>query len=238
MTLRVGTSGWAYKEWKPDFYPADLPQRRFLEHYSARLSACEINATFYRLQSDDTMKRWAAETPDSFRFALKAHRSLTHGKTIDPSANMEFLEAFFARAAILGVRLGAVLFQFPAYRHRDDDALDRLLGAVTARVPCAFEFRSPTWDHPDIVRVVADAGATVCVSNTDGTVPDALPPGPLGYVRLRTDRYSSQARAAWQELLGKEAARRDVFAFAKHEGIPAGDPFGGIGLACWLAYPG
>ena len=54
MSLHIGTSGWAYPEWKPAFYPAGLPQSRFLAHYSAELTSCEINATFYRLQSEST----------------------------------------------------------------------------------------------------------------------------------------------------------------------------------------
>src|SRR5438093_12780611 len=78
MTLFVGTSGWAYKEWRDGFYPVDLPERRFLEHYSGVLSACEINATFYRLQTKDTFTRWVEMTREGFRFAVKAHRRLTH----------------------------------------------------------------------------------------------------------------------------------------------------------------
>ncbi|MDQ4094763.1 MAG: DUF72 domain-containing protein, partial [Actinomycetota bacterium] len=72
MTLFVGTSGWAYREWKPDFYPAELPQARFLAHYGRQLSACEINATFYRLQSESTFTKWATAVPDDFRYSIKA----------------------------------------------------------------------------------------------------------------------------------------------------------------------
>ncbi|CAN0490284.1 unnamed protein product, partial [Phaeothamnion confervicola] len=77
-SLHVGTSGWAYREWKPAFYPEGLAQDRFLGHYGSVLSACEINATFYRLQSESSVERWAGAVPPDFRFAVKAHRRLTH----------------------------------------------------------------------------------------------------------------------------------------------------------------
>ena len=235
MTLFVGTSGWAYKEWKPDFYPADLPQTRFLEHYGRQLSACEINATFYRLQSDDTFNKWAAGTPEEFRFAIKAHRGLTHGKKLAPTdENAGLMTRFLESVRTLGTRLGVVLFQLPPYRKRDDEALQRLLDALPEGPGYAFEFRNETWDDPNVRALLATRGAALCVSETEGKVPASLPDGRVGYIRLRAERYTPEARAGWLELLRRESADRDVYAFAKHEGIPAGDPFGGIGLAQWL----
>jgi uncharacterized protein YecE (DUF72 family) len=206
-----------------------------LEHYSTVLSACEINATFYRLQTDKTLDRWVASVPESFRFTTKAHRGLTHGKEIAPGPEQRgFLDTYLKSVARLGPRLGAVLFQYPPYRRRDDDALARLLEALPAGTRYAFEFRHDSWAEDEVVKRIAEAGATVCISETKGAVPDALPPGPIAYVRLRTDRYSPEARDSWRALLDKEAQERDVYAFCKHEGIPADDPYGGIGLARWL----
>jgi uncharacterized protein YecE (DUF72 family) len=235
MTMYVGTSGWAYKEWKPGFYPEDLPQARFLEHYSNSLGACEVNATFYRLQSEETFTKWSALTPDSFRFTTKVHRRLTHTKSIAPDGEQRsFLDTYLKSVQTLGPRLGAVLFQFPPYRRRDDDAFRALLQALPAGAPYAFEFRHESWTSHEIEDLIAAAGGTICISNTDGTVPAALPPGPIAYVRLRTERYTEEARSGWLELLKQESKERPVFAFAKHEGIPAEDPYGGIGLAEWL----
>ena len=236
MTLFVGTSGWAYREWKPDFYPADAPQKDWLRFYSSTLGACEINATFYRLQSTDTMERWRDETADSFRFSLKMHRRVTHSRSIVPDeARADLLKAFFDHAGRLGPKLGVVLLQFPPHRARDDGALDALVASLPSGGRYAFEFRNATWDDAGVRQRIADAGGTVCLSNTDGRAPGELPPGDLAYVRLRTEEYAEDQRAAWRELLISEGAKRDVFAFAKHEGIPAGNPFGGVGLAKWLA---
>jgi uncharacterized protein YecE (DUF72 family) len=233
--LYVGTSGWAYREWKPDFYPKDVPQKRWLEHYCSELGACEINATFYRLQSPDTFEKWSSAAPEGFRFTTKAHRRLTHSKSIALDEDRRpFFDAWVASVRQLGPRLGAVLFQLPPYRSRDDDALNGLIAALPDGMHAAFEFRHDSWIGGEVETRIGEAGGTVCVSNTNGEVPDSLPPGPLAYVRLRTERYTPEARAGWLELLKRESIERDVYAFAKHEGIPTDDAFGGVGLARWL----
>lgn len=235
MSLHVGTSGWAYREWRPAFYPEGLPQSRFLDHYAATLGACEINATHYRLQPEAVVERWARATPEGFRFAAKAHRRLTHSRALPPAEGAgEFLERFLESLTPLGDRLGAILLQFPPARERDDAALAGLLGCLPPGLPTALEFRHDSWRAPEVEEAIAAAGGTVCVSETAGAVLERLPAGPLAYVRLRADRYSPEAREGWRELLVREASARPVFAFAKHEGLEAGDPFGGVGLAEWL----
>lgn len=235
MSLRIGTSGWAYKEWKPAFYPQDVPQARFLEHYGSVLSACEINATFYRLQSESVVARWASAVPEGFRFAVKAHRRLTHTRQMAwDKQEQTFLQTFLASIAPLGERFGTVLLQYPPTRRRDDEGLAAVLDALPPGIAFAMEFRHDSWVADDVFDVIAARGGTVCISETAGAVLDRLPPGPFAYVRLRSDRYSVEARDGWLGLLRREAVTRPVLAFTKHEGIPAGDPYGGIGLAEWL----
>lgn len=234
MTLFIGTSGWAYSEWKPEFYPPDLPQARFLEHYAQQLSACEINATFYRLQAEQTLERWAAAAPHGFRYAIKAHRRITHSRSMSP--DNDFLGSFLTSLTPLREGVGAILLQYPPRRERDDDALRSLLEALPRDIPCAFEFRHSSWHDVDVESAVADAGGTICVSDSTGDVPARLPPGRVAYVRLRAERYTDAQRRRWLDLLQLESRTRNVFAFSKHEGIPAGDEFGGLGLALWLRH--
>jgi len=237
LSLHVGTSGWAYTEWRPAFYPAGMPESRFLGHYSRTLTACEINATFYRVQSASTIERWRTEVPASFRFAVKAHRRLTHGRTLAPDGegSAEFLDRFLESIAPMRPVLGAMLIQLPPTRPRDDGALEGLLAALPAGgPPPAFEFRHESWDDPAVGERIAAAGGTVCLAHFGGPAPAALPPGPVAYVRLRAEEYDDAEREAWRELLTREAAGREVLAFAKHEGIPAGNPHAGVGLAEWL----
>ncbi len=234
MSLYVGTSGWAYREWKPSFYPQGLPRSRFLDHYSRQLTACEINATFYRLQSEATVSKWAGATPAGFRFAAKAHRGLTHARGLaSGTPRLDFLKTFLESLKPLRERIGVVLFQFPRYRKRDDETLDALLTSLPSDLAYAFEFRHDSWRALDVYARVAGRG-TVVVADTAGDPPPELPPGPIAYVRLRADRYESAQREAWRRLLEADGRKRDVYAFAKHEGVAAGDPFTGIGLAQWL----
>jgi uncharacterized protein YecE (DUF72 family) len=212
-----------------------MPQSRFLSHYASVLGACEINATHYRMQSQEAVARWAADVPDGFRFAAKAHRRVTHARTLPPGAGgAAFLEGFLASLAPLGDRLGAVLFQFPPARERDDGALAGFLGCLPPGLPFAMEFRHESWLDTIIEARVAEAGGTLCVGETLGAVPPRLPEGRLAYVRMRADRYEPEARAGWRDLLEHEAADRPVYVFTKHEGVPAGDPYAGVGLAEWL----
>ncbi len=235
MSLHIGTSGWAYKEWKPAFYPPDVPQDRFLQHYGTVLSGCEVNATFYRLQTDEVVTRWAESVPDRFRFSVKAHRRLTHGRDMAwDEGEREFLAQFVASIAPLGPKLGALLLQYPPTRQRDDDGLGAVLEALPAGLRFAIEFRHDSWINASVAAAIAARGGTVCISETAGRSLDRLPPGPFAYVRLRADRYDEDTRDEWLGLLRREAATRPVLAFAKHEGIPPGDPFAGIGLAEWM----
>ena len=233
MALYVGTSGWAYPEWQPGFYPAGLPRRRWLEHLSTVLGACEVNATFYRLQPDDVVRRWTQQTPDGFRFAVKAHRMLSHSRRQGTEQWITFLHEFMESVSPLTPRLGVFLLQLPAHEERDDAALDRMLDALP-RGGWAFEFRHPSWDHPKVAQRVATRGHAMCISETQGRAPEVLPPGSFVYVRLRADHYGRTPRARWRSLLSAESGARDVYVFAKHRGAPAHDPFGGVGLALWL----
>ena len=234
MSLFIGTSGWAYKEWKPDFYPADLLQKKFLDFYGQQLSACEINATFYRRQSDETFIRWRDAVPADFKFAVKAHRGMSYGLDLSiTEAKLELIAGFRDSVANLGKKLGVVMVQFP---HKDPqwDAALELLRVLPDTNPYAFDFRKEVWDTPEFRAGLAAGGATLCWTDRTGDVPDEFPPGPVAYVRLRVERYTEEQRAAWRDKLAKEAVERDVYVFVKHESGPANDPLGGVALARWL----
>jgi len=229
MVLFVGTSGWAYKEWKPDFYPSDLPQARYLEHYATKLTAVEINATYHRRQEESTLKKWVASVPDDFRFVVKGHRAITP-RAEDPT----MLNEFVSDMATLGPQLAAIFFQFPLKRDGNEAGFEKFLANVGGAVPVAFDLKHPSWHTDDIADGVAHAGGTLCLSDREGKAPDALPEGPIGYVRLRGGTYSGKERANWRSLLAAESAQRDVYVFVKHDEGP-GDEYTGVGLAQWLA---
>ncbi|MEA2435089.1 MAG: hypothetical protein QOG54_2546 [Actinomycetota bacterium] len=229
MALFVGTSGWAYKEWKPHFYPADLPQSKFLNHYGTQLSACEINATYYRRQEESTFEKWRDSVPDHFRFSSKAHRAIS-----PLMMDQEVLTDYFRSVKALGPKLGAIFIQLQIKRDGHEDAFAAFLKRIPKDVPLAFDFRHASWYVAEVEEQLAEAGATMCFSEREGKLAERLPPGPAGYVRLRAEHYDEGVRDGWRELLGKEAAERDVYVFTKHEGAAAGDELAGVGLARWL----
>src|SRR5580692_1689341 len=111
--IYAGTSGWAYGSWRPDFYPAKLGAARFLNHYAGRLNSVEVNYTFGRRVSEELLARWAAAVPEHFRFAVKAHRRITHSKRLRDAGTVtaEFLASL--EPMWLAGKLGPVLFQLP-----------------------------------------------------------------------------------------------------------------------------
>jgi len=126
----VGTSGWAYASWKPKFYPPEVKTAGFLRHYATRLPTTEVNYTFRHLPTEKTAAAWLEATPPGFVFALKASERITHVKRLREPA--ETLPLFLERAALIGERLGPILFQTPPTLKRDDDRLAAALRAAWA----------------------------------------------------------------------------------------------------------
>jgi uncharacterized protein YecE (DUF72 family) len=143
--LYVGTSGWAYPTWKPAFYPEKLAQKKFLNFYAAKLNAVEVNYTFRQLVKETTVQNWMAETPEHFRFTIKAHQVLTHIKRLKSAE--EFLMRFLGTLEALerNRRLGPLLFQLPPNFKADQAVLSEFLKSLPRSVRAAFEFRHESW---------------------------------------------------------------------------------------------
>src|SRR5207249_6302931 len=112
----IGTSGWNYKSWRKDFY-GDTPQNRWLRFCSQRFTGIEVNDTFYRLQEKSTFEKWRDQTPETFRFAIKGHRYVTHNKKL-----LDVKESVIRcreSASPVGKRLAAVVWQLPAFLKKD-----------------------------------------------------------------------------------------------------------------------
>src|SRR6266700_1205494 len=121
MNTWIGTSGFQYAEWKGNFYPEDLPASKMLPFYAERFSTTEINYTFHRIPAPKTIDNWKAQTPEKFRFALKAPQKITHWSKLRYCADT--LEYFCKVVTALGDRLGPVLFQLPPTFKKDADVL-------------------------------------------------------------------------------------------------------------------
>lgn len=212
--LYVGTSGFAYTAWRGSFYPDDLPQRAFLEHYAAHLPAVEINYTFRRYPAETTLGKWRAQVGEGFRFALKANQRITHTLRLRDAA--EATRDFLERAKHLGDRLGPILFQCPPSLAYDRELLEGFLDSLPTGLGYAFEFRHPSWEAAK--DLVAERGAAWCDAETDERAVDRISPGPFAYLRLRKESYTDAELGAWAERIAATLAEgRDVHAFLKHE---------------------
>lgn len=222
MKLYCGTSGFSFKEWKGPFYPEKLPANRMLAYYAERLPTVEINNTFYRMPRRNVLEGWAAQVPDSFRFAVKAPRRITHVRQLADCS--EEAGYFFETLEALGSRLGVVLLQLPPHSRVDVDKLNTFLELVPRNVPAAFEFRHPSWHDDKTFAALADRGAAWVTADSDGTAdPPELPKtGTLTYLRLRAESYSDEALRAWK---ARCADFETVFVFFKHEDAAAGPAY-------------
>ena len=227
MGLYVGTSGFAYKEWKPGFYPPDLKAADMLRFYSARLPSVEINNTFYRTPTEKLIRDWKDQTPETFVFSLKAPRRITHVQRL--RAADESLEFFIRAARILEPRLGCMLFQCPPYLRYDAALLD----AFVARLPggpsrFAMEFRHESWNADEVRQTLAAHGIARCfVEDEEGGAELQRTAKGFVYLRLRKPRYEDADIREWaKRLVPVLADGADAYVYFKHEDDPAGVGYG------------
>ncbi|MDD4951612.1 MAG: DUF72 domain-containing protein [Desulfovibrionaceae bacterium] len=197
-SLRIGTSGWAYRHWRGPFYPPDLPQDRTLAFYCSRFKTVEVNSTFYRLPSPGAVARWRETAPPGFVYALKASRYITHMKRLkDPDRT---LPGFMTAARALGRGLGPILFQLPPGLGLDAARLSGFLAALPEGPRYAFEFRNSSWFDDQVYRLLAGRGAAVCVFDLAGARSPMPVAGEFAYLRLHGPGPAYQGCYAEEEL--------------------------------------
>jgi|SRR5271156_934021 len=221
--LFVGTSGWAYPSWKPDFYPAKLAQKKFLGHYSTQLNTVEVNFTFRQLVKESTIQNWLRETPAHFRFGIKAHQVITHIKRL--KGTEEFLPRFLATIEPLASagKLGPVLFQLPPNLKMDGALLKDFLALLPRGLPAAFEFRHESWFTDSTWDLLTSRGVALCVAETEERATPDVVTGSFVYYRFRKPSYTEEERTSMVSRIREHlVAGRDVFAYFKHEETPEG----------------
>ncbi|MDP9161463.1 MAG: DUF72 domain-containing protein [Acidobacteriota bacterium] len=219
----VGTSGWAYPSWKPDFYPAKLAQKNFLRHYSSQLNAVEVNFTFRQLLKESTAQKWISETPESFRLSVKAHQVITHIKRLKGAE--EFVTRFLSTIEPLAAagKLGPILFQLPPNLKTDAKLLDEFLVALPRAVIAAFEFRHASWFTDEIFDLLKKYNRALCIAETEDRVTPDVVTANFCYYRFRKPNYTGEERQAMADRMRQHVAEgRDVFTFFKHEETPQG----------------
>jgi uncharacterized protein YecE (DUF72 family) len=207
---RIGCSGWQYKHWRGDFYPADLPQSQWFDYYAATFDTVEINNSFYRLPERTTFATWASRAPGAFEFAVKASRFLTHMKKLkDPE---EPIERLFSRMRALESHLGPVLYQLPPGWTVNVERFQHFVEVLPRGVRHVMEFRDPSWYDPAICRLMRAHGVALCLHDMPGSATGRHGASPFVYVRFHGSGtkygggYSDARLRGWAEWLN---ARRD-----------------------------
>jgi len=223
--LRVGTSGWQYRDWRGVLYPPGLAQRGWLEYYAGRYGTVENNAAFYRLPSHETFAAWRARTPDGFVMAVKASRYLTHVRRLrDPA---EPVGRLLRAAAGLGDRLGPVLLQLPPNLPADARALEDCLREF-ARFPgtrVAVEFRHPSWWTEETRQALERHGAALCWADRAGhPVTPLWRTADWGYLRFHEGaaqpwpRYDAPVLRSWVQRIARAwRGDADVFVYFNND---------------------
>jgi uncharacterized protein YecE (DUF72 family) len=224
--VRVGCSGWVYKDWRGTFYPEKLPQREWLRHYASQFDTVEINNTFYRLPSEAAVQKWVDETDDDFCFAVKASRYITHIKRlIDPE---KYVQRFLGTVAPLieAKQQTVLLWQLPPTFKRNDERLDAALTAIRDQTVCrnAVEFRHPSWFAPDVYELLnRHKTALVIADSPDYPFVKRKLTTEWTYVRMHRGtrggrgHYSAAEIATWRRRIASWRSKAEVLVYFNND---------------------
>ncbi len=223
MPLYVGTSGWQYAHWRRRFYPPDLRQASWLEHYAERFQTVEINNTFYRLPPASTFEAWRVRSPDDFVFVPKVSRYLTHIRRLkDPR---EPAALFMERAIHLGPKLGPLLIQLPPNLGAEPERLEQTLRAFPSDVRLAFEFRHDSWFTDEVRSLLESRNAALCLADRKSKLASPLwRTSDWAYVRFHQGTafprpcYGRGALWTWvQRIAELWSSNEDVFVYFNND---------------------
>ena len=221
--IRVGVGGWSFEPWDETFYPPGLPKARQLEYSSRKLTAVEVNATYYSSFKPETFAMWRDATPEGFVFSLKAHRFSTVRKTRE---DMKTSIGLFLGQGLTALKdkLGPINWQFPPTRKFEREYFDTFLSQLPkekdgVRLRHVLEVRHPSCDDPALLDLLTKHGASVVYAE-DNDFPKIRHEGaafavarlmqtkgeePTGYPKAAIDRFA-QTFEGW-------AKSQDVYVF-------------------------
>jgi uncharacterized protein YecE (DUF72 family) len=256
--IRIGIGGWTFPPWRGTFYPKGVRHRDELAYASRRLTAIEINGTFYSTHSPETFAKWAAETPEGFVFSIKASRFCTNRRVLSEAG--EAVGRFFAQGlAELGDRLGPISWQFANTKQFNRDDFTAFLDLLPAdlagrRLRHSVEVRHESFKDAGFVDLCRERGVAICLADHEvyPMIPDvtadfvyarlmrgqddietcyAPPDLDMWAARLRTwaDGGAPQDLAAVVPAITSARRDRDVFAFLISGGKPRA-PAGAMAL--------
>lgn len=203
--IRIATSGWTYQHWKGDFYPDDVPRKRWLEHYAGCFDTVELNASFYHIPKAVTARGWAERTPAGFRFAVKVSRLITHVHRLNDCEDT--VEWFFRELEPLREKVAAYLLQLPPSFVPTSERLESFLCGLPRGNRYVLELRNPAAYEGRIPQLLKQHGVAFCIHDFSGRETPLLVTSPLVYVRFHgtggrySGSYPDEALKGWAARL-------------------------------------
>jgi uncharacterized protein YecE (DUF72 family) len=214
----VGTSGYSYKEWKGNFYPEKFPDKEMLSFYAKQFPTVEINYTFYRMPTENTLLNMAKSVPEGFRFSLKTNQKITHIQRLRGCEAT--LKRFLEVASVLndGDHLGPILVQLPPNFKFDRSLLEDFLALRPPAFLFAFEVRHPSWYTEETYATLRQHKTALCLSETDKQTPPEVLTAGFTYARLRLENYTAKQIKDWKKRFDTWLSQGvDVYTYFKHE---------------------
>lgn len=221
--IRIGTSGWNYKHWFDRFYPKGLRQQDLLSFYAEHFDTVEINNSFYQLPAIKTFSRWRDTVPNSFVFAVKGSRFITHMKKL--KAPKTSSRKLFTHIKRLKQTLGPVLFQLPPGWRCNRDRLSTFLKALPPAQEFVFEFRDRSWMQDDVYDLLKQHNAAFCIHDLRGEQTPKIITADFAYIRMHgptaaaySGSYPPQALKQWaEEIVEWRGKLRHVYVYFNND---------------------
>jgi uncharacterized protein YecE (DUF72 family) len=159
--LKVGCSGWSYKDWSGIFYPKGLPAKDYLKFYSGVFNCVEIDSSFYRVPNAFMINQWKANTPDGFLFCPKLPKKITHENKLKGVESQ--LVYFYSMMSKFGKKLGPIVAQLPpsVKVSTHQDAMKEFVAQLDPGFRHAIEFRHKSWFTPETYKLLHKANVAM-----------------------------------------------------------------------------
>lgn len=235
-TIRVGIGGWTFEPWRGTFFPEKWPKAKELDYAAGKLTAIEVNGTYYSSQKPATFAKWAKAAPDGFVFALKASRFCTNRKVLAEAG--ESIERFLGQGIVeLGDKLGPILWQFMPTKKFDPQDFGAFLALLPDKrdgLPLrhVVDVRHESFRVPAFVALCREAGVAIVHTHSDDFPMIGDASGPISYARLMMTREDEATGYAPAEIdrwvdVAKDWVRGetgDAFPLAAPDAIPPAKP--------------
>ena len=226
MKIYIGCSGYNYKGWSDIFYPDKLPKKQWLEYYAGHFNTVEINNTFYRFPKEDVLKKWLENTPDDFRFTIKANRYFTHTKKL--KADERFFERLREFQRIVNTakdKVECILWQLPGNLHKNIPKIEEFCKSVEHKdIHHVIEFRHESWFDGSVYDVLMNENVTFCILSAPGVLPeDTVVTSDTAYIRFHGKsswydyHYSDKELEEWKKRIEKLSPVKKIFIYFNND---------------------